>query len=127
MNPPPSPSPLSNAAAAALLARLPAAEWDYDEEADEMEVRLPGTAGRQGYYALVRDDLYVRLDAETGEPLGMMIPSYQVWLGRHITSPATHDPKAMAPSSAGDPAQWIAEPAQAAPEVLARQLAGVAR
>lgn len=127
MKPPHSPSSLSDDARAALLAEIPAAKWEYDEQADEMEVSLPGTAGGAGYYALVRDDLYVRLDAETGEPLGMMIPAYQLWLGRHIDSPAPRDAKAIGAPGADGPARWIAEQARAAPEVLARELAGAGR
>ena len=122
----PSDLPLSREAQAALLARLPEAEWEYDEDADEMEVRLPSAAGREGYYALLRDDLYVRLDAETGEPLGVMIPSYQLWLGRHIAMPAARGASPTVPAGAGDPVRWIAEQDQAAPQALARELAGAA-
>jgi hypothetical protein len=116
---------LSREAQAALSARLPDAQWEYDEDADEMEVRLAGTAHRDGYYALLHNDLYVRLDAETDEPLGIMIPAFQLWLGRHLTAQGRAEAGATPRAETGNPARWIAEQAQAVPQALARELAGV--
>lgn len=63
----------------ALQNALQRAEWRYNEEADEMNVLLPGWEGRPGRAVLIDDAFYVRLDVETGAPLGLLIPAYTSW------------------------------------------------
>jgi hypothetical protein len=110
---------LTPEARAALLTALPSATWEYDEDTDEMEIRLPGVAGKTGYYALLGDDLYVRLDEVTGQPLGVMIPTYHYWLTVRL---AEASGKRHAVPARRDPARWMAEQRNVVPDALAREL-----
>lgn len=74
-----------------LRAALRRAEWRYNADADEMNVLLPGWQGREGRAVLVDDELYVRLDAETGRPLSVLIPAYTYWLARQLAQPTALD------------------------------------
>jgi hypothetical protein len=111
---------LSAKSRAALLAALPKATWEFDQDADEMEIQLPGAAGKPGYYALLGNDLYLRVDAATGEPLGVMIPSYHYWLTVRLAEAAGTGRAVSAPR---DPVRWMAEQQKTVPNALARELA----
>ncbi len=64
-----------------IVASLPAAEWRYDTDTGEMEVVLPGSAGRSGVWVDVADwDFYLRIDEETGVPLSLTISPFDYWL-----------------------------------------------
>ena len=67
-----------------ILARLPYAKWHYDEDADEMDILLPGSKGRGGIARLVNDEYYIRADVETNEPLSIIIPSFSDWLANKL-------------------------------------------
>ncbi len=78
-----------------IAASLPAAEWRYDSDTGEMEVVLPGSAGRSGVWVDVADwDFYLRIDEETGVPLSLTISPFDYWLadqeGR--ARPAANEP-----------------------------------
>jgi hypothetical protein len=64
-------------------AGLEGAEWHVDEDADELDVVLPGAAGREGRMFLIDEEpereLYVRIDVETGQPLGLLVPNWSRW------------------------------------------------
>ena len=51
-----------------LLTGLQSAKAYYDAEADELDLLLPGSAGRGGSAVLIGDH-YVRTHVETGRPL----------------------------------------------------------
>ena len=82
-----------------VLAALDGAEWHYDDEIDEMEIVLPGGAGREGLAVLVADEFYVRVDPDTFEPLSLLIPAYTSWLAKQPAAPTAR------PST--NPSQWI--------------------
>ena len=67
-----------------ILAGLPYAEWHYDEEADELDVLLPGSERREGVAKLVNDEFYVRVDVDTNEPLTIIIPTFTDWLAQKL-------------------------------------------
>ena len=67
-----------------ILAGLPDAEWHYDEEADELDVLLPGSEHRAGVAKLVNDEFYVRVDVDTNEPLTIIIPTFTDWLAKKL-------------------------------------------
>ena len=73
-----------------LTVGLEAARWEYDAEADELEIVLPGGAGREGRAILLDSEVYLRLDADTNEPLTVIIPAVSVWLGQQVAQVATH-------------------------------------
>ena len=56
-----------------VIAALAAATWEHDPEIDEMEITLPGSAGREGLWHDVDDYTYLRVDVETGQPLSLTI------------------------------------------------------
>jgi hypothetical protein len=62
-----------------ILRLLDEATWRYDEEIDELEIALPGTEGRAGL-AFPVEDLYVRVDPDSFEPLSIIVPGYTAWL-----------------------------------------------
>ena len=74
-----------------VIAGLAEATWDYLADIGWMEVILPGGSGRGGIAHLVGDDLYVRLDVESGDPLSVIIPAFDSWLaeqeGRALPPP----------------------------------------
>jgi hypothetical protein len=57
-------------------------EERYDEDIDELELVLPGSAGRGGRAVLVNGDVHVRLDVDTGAPLSVIIPGFSSWVER---------------------------------------------
>jgi hypothetical protein len=71
-----------------LTSDLAAAEWEYDNEADELEIVLPGSIGREGRAILVEPDVYLRLDLDTNEPLSITIPVASIWISRRVPPPA---------------------------------------
>ena len=73
-----------------ILAGLPYAEWRYDEEADEMDVLLPGSECREGVAKLVNDEFYVRVDVDTNEPLTIIIPTFTDWLANKLADQVRH-------------------------------------
>ena len=78
-----------------IAAALPAAEWRYDTDTGEMEIILPGSTGRAGLWIDVADwDFYLRLDAETGAPLSLIISPFDYWLADQAgsTRPAANEP-----------------------------------
>ena len=78
-----------------IAAALPAAEWRYDTDTGEMEIILPGSTGRAGLWVDVADwDFYVRLDAETGAPLSLIISPFDYWLADQAGSarPTANEP-----------------------------------
>jgi hypothetical protein len=71
-----------------LAAGLDAARWEYDAEADELEIVLPGGGGREGRAILLDSDAYLRLDVDTNEPLTVIIPAVSVWVGQQVAQVA---------------------------------------
>lgn len=70
---------------AAVRASLPHARWEYDDDADEVDIIFPNSEGREGRAVLVRGELYVRLDVDTGQPLSIIIPSFRSWWRQYHT------------------------------------------
>lgn len=95
-----------------ILATLGQAAWEYDAEIDEMEIILPGGAGREGLATLVADESYVRVDPDTFEPLSIIVPAYTSWLAQQPAQPATQ------PTT--DPRRWLAIPQQTAQDAIRR-------
>ena len=54
-----------------------------------MDIVFAGGEGREAQvpWMLVGDDILVRLDAETGEPLSLVMPSFTVWLAHQEKQP----------------------------------------
>ena len=73
-----------------IHAGLPYAEWRYDEEADEMDVLLPGSEHRAGVAKLVNEEFYVRVDVDTNEPLTIIIPTFTDWLANKLAIQVRH-------------------------------------
>ena len=73
-----------------IHAGLPYAEWRYDEEADELDVLLPGSERREGVAKLVNDEFYVRVDVDTNEPLTIIIPTFTDWLANKLADQVRH-------------------------------------
>ncbi len=73
-----------------ILAGLPYAEWRYDEEADELDVLLPGSEHRAGVAKLFNDEFYVRVDVDTNEPLTITIPTFTDWLAQKLADQVRH-------------------------------------
>lgn len=88
-----------------LAVGLAAAAWHYDAEIDELELVLPGGAGRAAGvpWPSVSGDVYVRLDAETDAALSVIIPAWTWWLGEQAL-PAAASPAAAATPGAPDTA-----------------------
>jgi hypothetical protein len=99
-----------------ILRVLDDAEWHYDEEIDEMELVLPGAAGRPGPAILVGDDVYVRVDPDTSAPLSLIIPGYTAWLAAQ--------PPVEAPP--GEPAAWMEIPRRTARQAIREAVASSA-
>jgi hypothetical protein len=59
--------------------RLPQSDWDYDDDADEMEVMLPGAYGREGFATQLDEFVALRLDPDTFEPLSLIIMPFSAW------------------------------------------------
>jgi len=97
-----------------ILALLAQAEWDYDDEIDEMEIAFPGCAGRAGIATLVGNELYVRVDPDTYDPLSIIIPGYSAWLARQRRPPARR------PTT--DPQHWLDIPRLTAQHALQRTI-----
>ncbi len=66
-----------------LLTGLQSAKAYYDAEADELDLLLPGSAGRGGSAVLI-SDYYVRIDVETGRPLSVIIYDPHAWLEQKL-------------------------------------------
>ena len=66
-----------------LLTGLQCAKAYYDAEADELDLLLPGSAGRGGSAVLI-GDYYVRVDVETGRPLSVIIYDPHAWLEQKL-------------------------------------------
>ncbi len=93
-----------------LTAGLGEAAWHYDAEIDELELVLPGGAGRAAAvpWPSVGDDVHVRLDAETYAALSVIIPAWTWWLGEQGL-PTAASPAAAAPPGAPDTALPVPE------------------
>lgn len=74
-----------------IIAQLPQATWDYNAEIGEMNVVLPGGGGREAQLPWLELDrywdIYLRLDAETGRPLSVVIAPFDVWLAKQESLP----------------------------------------
>ena len=72
-----------------LLTMLPGATWHYHPPSGDMDIVFAGGEGREAQvpWILVGDDIIVRLDAETGEPLSLVMPSFTVWLAHQERKP----------------------------------------
>ena len=75
-----------------ILAALPAAERRYHAESGEMSVVLPGGSGRPAQIPWLEIDdydwdIYARLDAETGNPLSIVIAPFNAWLAAQEGKP----------------------------------------
>ena len=66
-----------------LLTGLQSAKAYYDAEADELDLLLPGSAGRGGSAVLI-GDYYIRVDVETGRPLSVIIYDPHAWLEQEL-------------------------------------------
>ncbi len=77
-----------------IIATLPYADWQYDPEADDMDIILPNVVNRAAEWLDIEDDFFVRIDPERKEPLSIVIIAFTVWLaekqGRDL--PAPHAP-----------------------------------
>jgi hypothetical protein len=83
-----------------VVSGLPNARWEYDAEADEMEIVLPGGNARAGRAVLIDPDVYLRLDVDTNEPLTIIIPAYSDWMSRRAIG------SAPPPGPADPPQVW---------------------
>jgi hypothetical protein len=93
-------------------------EGHYDEDIDELELVLPGSAGREGRAVLVNGELYVRLDVDTGAPLSVIIPGFSSWVERQRARNApgaSADPVDPASAPASEPSTATGGPAASAP------------
>ena len=75
-----------------VVADLEAADWQYDPEADDMDIILPNVKNRAADWVQVDDDgCFVRIDPERREPLSIVIIAFTVWLaekqGRDLPAP----------------------------------------
>jgi hypothetical protein len=59
---------------------LPHADWQYDPEADDMDIILPNVVNRAAEWLDIEDDFFVRIDLECREPLSIVIIAFTVWL-----------------------------------------------
>jgi hypothetical protein len=84
-----------------VAASLQHARWAYDEDADELEVVLPGGDARPGRTILLDSDVYLRLDADTNEPLTIIVPAFSSWMSRRA-------PRRPAPPPTDDLHAWTA-------------------
>jgi hypothetical protein len=100
-----------------LTSDLAAAEWEYDNEADELEIVLPGSIGREGRAILVEPDVYLRLDLDTNEPLSITIPVASIWISRLVAELAGHP---WAPRLKEPPQSWQGGSHEAVALFLAR-------
>ncbi len=87
--------PLMHTVVDAIVADLETADWQYDPEADDMDIILPGVTNRAAEWVQADDDgCFVRIDPERKEPLSIVIIAFTVWLaekqGRDL--PAPHAP-----------------------------------
>ena len=72
---------LTHTAIDAIVADLEAADWQYDPEADDMDIILPNITNRAADWVQVDDDgCFVRIDPERREPLSIVIIAFTVWL-----------------------------------------------
>ena len=96
-----------------IIAQLPQATWDYNAEIGEMNVVLPGGGGREAQLPWLELDrywdIYLRLDAETGRPLSVVIAPFDVWLAKQESLPC------LPPDSPLDLAAGTQAPARSAP------------
>ena len=75
-----------------VVAALEAADWQYDPEADDMDIILPNVKNRAADWVQVDDDgCFVRIDPERRELLSIVIIAFTVWLaekqGRDLPAP----------------------------------------
>ncbi len=72
-----------------LLTMLPDATWHYHPLSGDMDIVFAGGEGREAQvpWMLVGDDILVRLDAETGKPLSLVMPAFSVWLAHQEGKP----------------------------------------
>lgn len=75
-----------------IVADLEAADWQYDPEADDMDIVLPNVVNRAADWLDIEDDFFVRIDLERREPLSIVIIAFTVWLaekqGRDLPIPS---------------------------------------
>ena len=73
--------PLTHSVVDAIVADLEVADWQYDPEADDMDIILPNVTNRAADWVQVDDDgCFVRIDLECREPLSIVIIAFTVWL-----------------------------------------------
>ena len=84
-----SPPLIEDALVERIIALLPWAEWVYDDEIGEMEIVLPGCAGREAQWIDLDDywNLHLRLDPMSGEPLSIVIYPFRSWLAAQERQP----------------------------------------
>ena len=72
-----------------LLTMLPGATWHYHPPSGDMDIVFAGSEGREAQvpWILVGNDILVRLDAETREPLSLVMPTFTVWLAHQERKP----------------------------------------
>jgi hypothetical protein len=106
---------------------LPAARWDVNEEADELEITLPGGAGREGRAVLINDEFYLRLDVDTNAPLSLIVPSISLWLGPRLAAlgASVGAPPPVAPRGEA-PLPWPADSQRAVAQTLNDRIRGSA-
>jgi hypothetical protein len=102
-----------------FLAGLEHARWEYDDEADELEIVFPGAAGREGRAILIDEDFYLRLDADTNAPLSVIVPVVSAWLSRQMEQLAK---LVAAPPSTAPPEAWTPDSHEAVGRSLARSV-----
>lgn len=72
---------LTHSVVDAMVAGLETADWQYDPEADDMDIILPNVKNRAADWVQVDDDgCFVRIDLERREPLSIVIIAFTVWL-----------------------------------------------
>ncbi len=84
-----SPKLVDDALVERIIAVLPWAEWVHDDEIGEMEVVLPGGAGREAQWIDLDDywNLHLRLDPVSGEPISIVIYPFRSWLAAQERKP----------------------------------------
>lgn len=98
-----------------LAQGLPHARWAFDDDADELEIVLPGGDGHEGRAVLINDEYYLRLDVDTNAPLSIVIPTVSVWLGRQLET-LTRSVAVPPPADVRQP--WTADSQQAVVSAL---------
>jgi hypothetical protein len=101
-----------------IATSLPNASWQYDPDADDMEITLPGGADREGKGVLLKDDLLVRLDPDTNEPLTITVTAWTQYSNSRTAQEAARRVASQMGTNRIDPQHWATIPDRAAIEAV---------